>query len=72
VIQGASHIMKSKLRIDPNLPCQCNPRLCKKPVKVVVDNNLESNKGVNNLKSNQDAKVDYDKKHCYYDLCNEG
>jgi hypothetical protein len=38
----------------------------------VVDNNLESNKGANNLKSDQDAKVDYDKKHCYYDLCNEG
>ncbi len=72
MIQSASHIMKSKLCIDLNLPCWCNPRLCKKLVKVVVDNDLESNKGANKLKSNQDAKVDYDKKHCYYDLCNEG
>ncbi len=72
MIQSASHIRKSKLHIDLNLPHRCNPQLCKRPVKVVVDNNLESNKGANNLKSDQDAKVDYDKKHCYYDLCNEG
>jgi hypothetical protein len=35
----------------------------------MVDNNSESNKGTNNLKSNQDAKVDYDKKNIIIMIC---
>jgi hypothetical protein len=72
MIQSASHIKKIvRLLVDPNVLPQCSNQLCKRIVVIVRNIDLESNKGTNNIESDQNTKVDFDKDFDSDDVHNE-